>query len=210
MRNRPAESAVDAHVRPADADVGDGIGWRLVSATVPMMTPVGRGRDQFARTRPTTDTTRRRRRRASSRNTHGTGGFFGSMRTIHKPLLLSLTYASPSFTTTPHVIARVLRPCRPCRAGVDVHHLALLRAQVAAQLARDVERAEAGVVRAHVERVARHPHVMHAAELGLVPRDRLAASRCRSRRSPAGARTRGPPRRPSRPSRRSPETLRRR
>ena len=100
------------------------------------------------------------------------------MRTIHSPLLLSLTYASPSFTTTPHVSGAFWRLA--VHVGrVHVHHLALLRAQVAAQLAGDVERAEAGVVRAHVERVAGDPDVMHAAELRLVERDRRAASRCR-------------------------------
>src|SRR5690606_3497648 len=57
--------------------------------------------------------------------------------------------------------------------GVDVHHLALLRTQVAEQLTRDVKGAEAGVVGTHVERVTGHPDVVHAAVLGLVPGHRL-------------------------------------
>ena len=50
--------------------------------------------------------------------------------------------------------------------------LPALCAQVAAQFARDVEDAEAGVVGAHVERVAGDPDVVHAAVLRLVERDR--------------------------------------
>src|SRR5262245_65459455 len=53
---------------------------------------------------------------------------------------------------------------------VDVHDLALLRAQIAAQLTRDVKGPEARVVGTHVECIARHPDVVHAAIFRLVPR----------------------------------------
>ncbi len=36
---------------------------------------------------------------------YGTSSDLGSIRTIQSPLYMSFTYASPSFTTTPHVIA---------------------------------------------------------------------------------------------------------
>ena len=99
--------------------------------------------------------------------------FFGLTLMIHSPLLKSFTYASPSFgfTTTPQVnaaffvlpsMSAVLR-CRsrgPAREG-----------RPAARL--NVEHVEAAVVRAEVQRVARDPHVVHAAYLRRVPRDRL-------------------------------------
>ena len=56
--------------------------------------------------------------------------------------------------------------------GVEGADLAALGAQVAAQFARDVKDTEAGIVRAHVERIAGDPDVVHAAVLGLVERDR--------------------------------------
>src|SRR4051812_47852246 len=58
-------------------------------------------------------------------------------------------------------------------AGVEVRDLAALGAQIAPQLAGDVEGVEARVVRAHVERVASDPDIMDAAELRLVPGDAL-------------------------------------
>ena len=51
--------------------------------------------------------------------------------------------------------------------------LASLRAQIAAQFPGDIEHAEAGVVGAHVQRITRHPHVVHAAVLRLVERHHL-------------------------------------
>ena len=91
---------------------------------------------------------------------------------MKSPLLKSFTYARLFFTTTPQVIGELGR--KPSGVGrADLRHDPALRAQIAAQLARDVERQEAGVVGAHVERVARHPDVVHAAVLGLVPGDFL-------------------------------------
>src|SRR6185503_9059814 len=54
-------------------------------------------------------------------------------------------------------------------AGVDVHDLTLLRAQITQQLAGDVEGVEAAVVGAQVERVPGRPDVVHATILWLVP-----------------------------------------
>ena len=56
---------------------------------------------------------------------------------------------------------------------LDAGDLAPLGPEIPAQLARDVERPEPGVVGAHVERVARDPDVVHPAVLRLVPRDLL-------------------------------------
>ena len=91
---------------------------------------------------------------------------------MNSPLLKSLTYARPFFTTTPHVMAAFgMKPS--CVDRVHVGDLPALGPEIAPQLAGDVERAEPGVVRAHVERVAGDPHVVHAAVLRLVPGDLL-------------------------------------
>ena len=50
--------------------------------------------------------------------------------------------------------------------------LAVLGPEITAQLALDVESPEPALVRAHIERVTGHPHVVHPAILRLVPRHR--------------------------------------
>ena len=88
---------------------------------------------------------------------HGTSGSLDSLgftRTTQSPLLKSFTYASPSlgFTTTPQVNGGVLHVAAHVRRA-ERRDLAALRAEIALELAGDVEGAEAGVVGAHVERV---------------------------------------------------------
>src|SRR5690606_4725409 len=55
--------------------------------------------------------------------------------------------------------------------GVEVRDAAALGTQVAAQLAGDVVDVKSAVVGANVERIARDPHVVHAADLRLEPCD---------------------------------------
>src|SRR3954469_12369776 len=109
--NRPLESAATRSSVPAKLTLAPPIPRRPVSATVPKMTAVARACCAASGADNTNVATITDRAFMSAsggdqyEELQGTVGFFGSNRTIHRPLFKSLTKVKPFFTTAPHVIA---------------------------------------------------------------------------------------------------------